>query len=191
MVIFLAGAHGVGKTFLGKPAAESLGFGYAAASSLIRQELDGIQSWEKNKNTRNVGANQDALVNAVSKVTRSSNTPLILDGHFVLRNETGNLIALPEDVFRRLELSSVILIEAPAPIVAKRLQERGAPQSLESIFELEEAELKHAENVCKRIGLSLTRLASPSRGQLLSTLQEIASLSSIKPSVDLKALTHS
>ena len=59
MVIFLAGVHGVGKTFLGKPVAESLGFKHATASDLIREELGG-QSWQDSityfkKNSVNTG----------------------------------------------------------------------------------------------------------------------------------------
>ena len=102
MVIFLAGAHGVGKTFLGKPAAESLGFEYATASSLIRDELGGQQNWERDKRTSDVDGNQEALVTAVSKIIEGDDAVLVLDGHFVLRNESGMLISLPCNIFKRL-----------------------------------------------------------------------------------------
>ena len=38
MTIFVAGIHGVGKTFLAQPAAARLGMRYATASQLIREE---------------------------------------------------------------------------------------------------------------------------------------------------------
>lgn len=172
MVIFLAGAHGVGKTFMGKPAAESAGCRYATASSLIRDELGGMQNWGENKRTKNVTSNQDALVAAVSRIVENESAMLVLDGHFVLRNESGDLVSLPAAIFKRLGLSSVILIESPAPVVAARLEERGAPQSIEDISRLAEAELHSAERICKEIGIPLTRLVSPSKEQLLSVLQD-------------------
>ncbi|AFT71379.1 Putative adenylate kinase [Alloalcanivorax dieselolei B5] len=172
MVIFLAGTHGVGKTFLGKPAAESTGCRYATASSLIRDELGGMQNWEDNKRTKNVNGNQEALVAAVFRIVENDDVTLVLDGHFVLRNESGGVVSLPSDIYRRLGLSSVILIESPAPVVASRLKERGTPQSIEDISELAEAELRRAECVCKEIGIPLTKLVSPSKEQLLSALQE-------------------
>ncbi len=177
MVIFLAGAHGVGKTFLGKPAAESLGFKYATASSLIRDELGGGQNWKENKRTGNIDGNQEALVTAVARIVEGDDVTLVLDGHFVLRNESGDLVSLPTNIFRRLGLSSVILIESPVSVVAERLEERGTPQSLEDISELAEAELRGAENVCEEIGIPLIRLASPSKERLSLEMQEAVSSS--------------
>ena len=177
MVIFLAGAHGVGKTFLGKPAAESLGFEYATASSLIRDELGGQQNWERDKRTSDVDGNQEALVTAVSKIIEGDDAVLVLDGHFVLRNESGMLISLPCNIFKRLGLSSVILIESPTSVVSGRLEKRGVPQPIEDISELAEAELSSAEHVCQEIGIPLTRLVSLSKERLLSELRGAVSLS--------------
>lgn len=176
MVIFLAGAHGVGKTFLGRPSAETLGFRYATASSLIRDELNGKQSWGKSKRTKNVDSNQETLISAVSRILEDDDVTLVLDGHFVLRNEAGNLTPLPSDIFKRLRLKSVILLEAPADVVAARLEERGASQSLENISELAEAEFRNAKHVCEEIGISLTRVKSPSKKKFLSTLREVAGI---------------
>jgi len=38
MTIFVAGIHGVGKTYVAKPVAQRLGLRYATASQLIREE---------------------------------------------------------------------------------------------------------------------------------------------------------
>lgn len=48
MTVLVAGAHGVGKTFLAKPAAERLGFRYATASQLIREER-GHATWTETR----------------------------------------------------------------------------------------------------------------------------------------------
>src|SRR5690625_5491963 len=74
MVIFLAGAHGVGKTFLGRLATKTLQFRFAVASSLIRDEMDSKQSWGKTKRTRNIDSNQEALISAVTKIQKDGDT---------------------------------------------------------------------------------------------------------------------
>ena len=176
MVIFLAGVHGVGKTFLGRAAAEKLGLRYATASSLIRDELGGKESWSKSKRTRNVESNQEALISAVLRILEDGDVTLVLDGHFVLRNGAGNLIPIPSDVFKRLRLKSAILLEDPASVVAVRLRERGVHQSLDNISELADAELRNAKHLCEEIGISLTRLVSPSKEEFFSALKEVAEI---------------
>lgn len=172
MVIFLAGVHGVGKTFLGKPASSVLGLQYATASSLIKAGLNDEENWLEDKRTSDIDKNQEILISSVSKLS-DSNNPLILDGHFVLKNEQGNLVALPSSVFQRLGVSSVILMEAPASVIAERLTARKAPQSLDDIEELASAERKNAESMCRELNIPLFNLLSPNQEQLLSTIQKI------------------
>lgn len=168
MIIFLAGAHGVGKTFLGKPVAESLGIKHATASALIREGL-GSQSWQENKHTSDVEKNQEALITAVSRI--SKDTPLILDGHFVLRNSEGMIVPLPVDVFNRLSIKSVILMESPSDVVALRLKNRGAAQSLQKIEEMALEELKHAQYVSEQLSITFYRLLSATEEQLRSIIR--------------------
>lgn len=171
MVIFLAGVHGVGKTFLGEPASKLLGFQYATASSLIRNEFGGKQSWAENKRTKNMDNNQEALISSVSRIIEKNQGPLVLDGHLVLRDEQGSLISISSDIFKRLGVSYVILLEAPSSTVAERLLVREAPQPLEDITELAEAECKNAENICNELNIPLIKLLSPSSEQLLSAFK--------------------
>lgn len=171
MIFFLAGAHGVGKSFLGKPVAESLGIRHATASALIREEL-GSANWDDGKRVQNVDRNQEALISAVSR-TREGHSALLLDGHFVLRNEVGALVPLPVEVFKRLGINGAILLETPSNIVASRLAERGAPQSLTDIEELASAELIHAEHTCLALRIPLIRLLSPREDQLRATVESL------------------
>ena len=170
MVIFLAGAHGVGKTFLSKPAAESLGLKHFTASTLIREEIIS-SSWNDSKHTQNIDRNQEALISAVSRITANP-CSLLLDGHFVLRNAYGELVELPIDIFRRLGVKSIILIEAPSAIVAQRLTERNAPQSFQAIEEIAAAEQFHAMKVSSELKVNLIKLSSPSESELRSVIQK-------------------
>jgi adenylate kinase len=58
MTIFIAGIHGVGKTYLAKQAASEMGLKYATASQLIREER-GHASWDSNKRVDEVENNQN------------------------------------------------------------------------------------------------------------------------------------
>ncbi|MDF1782306.1 MAG: ATP-binding protein [Alcanivoracaceae bacterium] len=176
MVIFLAGAHGVGKTFLGKPAAESLGFLHATASSLILNMLDGERNWDSDKCTESIDDNQQALVTAVDKIQEIGDVTLVLDGHFVLRNKVGEIEKISPDVFKRLGISSIILIESPVSVVLERLKQRGAPQTVKDISELAEAELSASEQVSKAMSIPLVRLTSPSKESLICALRDAAIL---------------
>lgn len=171
MVIFLAGVHGVGKTYLGKPAAEALNLPYATASTLIRAEL-GVANWNEKKHVQDAGKNQKALISAVNKLLESEGR-LILDGHFVLRGANGELNALSADVFKGLKIGGVILIEAPASVIAKRLEARGAPHSVESIEELASAELQQAHKVCQELEVPLVRLHAPSEEEMRVTITNL------------------
>ena len=67
MTVLVAGAHGVGKTFLAKPAAERLGFRYATASQLIRDER-GHATWTETRQVTQIDENQIALARAVARI---------------------------------------------------------------------------------------------------------------------------
>lgn len=167
MVIFLAGAHGVGKTFLGGPTADRLGIRYATASALIHDEL-GTSNWDAGKRVLDSDRNQEALISAVNRIV-SVGKALILDGHFVLRGHDGHLIKLPASVFQRLKVSTVVLLEAPLEIVAERIKERtGTTPSMRDIAEICDAERTHAVSTCKKLNINLHRLLSPD----MDTLQD-------------------
>lgn len=171
MVIFLAGGHGVGKTFLGKPTAEALGFPHATASALIKAEL-GSANWSEQKQVSDADGNQEALIAAVTRVLETEGK-LVLDGHFVLWGKNGDLVPLPVDVFRRLKVTGVILLEASATAVFQRLEARGASQPVERIEVLAAAELQHATHICQELGIPLLRLSSPTAEDMQSAIAKI------------------
>lgn len=167
----MAGIHGVGKTFLGKPIAESLGLQYATASALIREEMGGKENWNISKKTKGVNENQELLISSVNRIVNSKKGPLVLDGHFVLRNEKGNLVAITTEVFQRLKISSAILLEAPSNVVAERLALRGESQKIEEISMLAEAERENAEAICKAMGIMLEKISSPSSEEMVAAFK--------------------
>ena len=165
MTIFLAGAHGVGKTFLGKPVAQKLNLRHTTASELIRQER-GRATWNTDRRVTEVDENQAALIAAVRRL-RSEGPEVLLDGHFVLRDAAGALVRLQTGVFLQLGVGTIIVLEAPPEIIAQRLSDRtGEEQSLTAIGEIVRAEREHAAKVSGDLHVAVTYLESPSEDEL-------------------------
>jgi len=139
--IFVAGVHGVGKTYLCESVAH-LGLNFASASSIIKNELSET-NWTKDKVVSDADKNQVALVSGVEKIKKSeASKSLLLDGHFVLRTQNG-FLTLDHSIFAALNLDAVLLIEDDAEKVALRLENRDsvdAPKDLKDFLQLERAQ---------------------------------------------------
>lgn len=172
MTIFIAGVHGVGKTYLAKPAAARLALRYATASQLIREER-GHASWDAAKKVDEVADNQAALIKAVERINACGQT-LLLDGHLVLRKAVGEHERLPDAVFRDLGCSAIILLTCPVSTVLKRLSARGDVSWSEGEMRaFANAEHEHAETVASALHIPLTVLKTPSNDEFDSNLRQI------------------
>lgn len=172
MIIFVAGIHGVGKTYLGAPAAQSLGLRHATASQLIREER-GLQSWGSDKRVEGIDENQAALISAAKRL-RSSEQPLLLDGHFVLRGANGELQQIDVQVFRELQIDAVLLLEAGLDVVLERLNVRGDTSwTVSDLHALAEQETTHALRISTELGIPLANVYSPSREQFEDAIRAL------------------
>lgn len=164
MIIFVAGIHGVGKTFLGAPAAQQLGIRHATASQLIREER-GLQSWGLDKRVSGLDENQAALISATKRL-RCRGQRLLLDGHFVLRGTNGEFNEIDPQVFRDLQIGAVLLLEANIDVVIERLGVRGDTSWTSSeLRTLAEREETHARRVSSALGIAFRSLHTPSKSQ--------------------------
>jgi len=169
MIVFVAGIHGVGKTFLGAPAAKQLGIRHVTASQLIREER-GLQSWCADKRVSGVDENQAALISAVNRL-RSINPKLLLDGHFVLR-VNGEFNEIDTQVFRDLQIGAVLLLEAELDTVIERLQARGGTSwTLSELRTLARREEAHARRVSSALGITYRNLFAPSEREFVDTVR--------------------
>ena len=174
MIIFLAGAHGVGKTYLATRTAARFGLRNVTASQLIREEL-GRPNWTQDRRVQDVDANQEALIAAVKRSLGASEQ-LLLDGHFVLRGPHGELLRLDLTVFSQLGISATVLVEAPHQVVAERLAQRGAPVvDLVHIQVLAAAEREHARRVCSALRVPITSLMSPTEEEFAQAIEMVLS----------------
>jgi len=172
MTIFVAGVHGVGKTYLAKQATLRLGLRYATASQLIREER-GLISWSSDKQVDEVAANQEALVAAVNRI-KADKQMLVLDGHLVLRKAIGHHQRLPDSVFLDLGCISIILLTCPVPVVLERLAARGDDSWSEAeMVSFAKAESENAIAVANSVRIPLVELTAPSIEDFEMALRKI------------------
>lgn len=171
MTIFVAGIHGVGKTFLCQFYSESSGVLHESSSALIRREK-ATAEWSVDKKAVDIDENQIALNRSVHRILKTG-TRLLLDGHFVLIDAQENLISLDVSVFQQLGLSGVILIEASEALIAKRLSDRDASKSVVDVQRFLKAERQQAENICKALSVPLEILFEPTPNDFSIVINKI------------------
>lgn len=159
MNVFVAGIHGVGKTHLAGRLPTRYGLLHTSASKLIREER-ALPDWSADKRVAEVDENQVALASAVARYN-SEGVRLLLDGHFILLDDKSQFIVLPVGVFGSLNLSSVVLIEAPAQVVAERLKARdGLDRDPRWLSDFMRKEREAAAAICQALGLPLCTVMS-------------------------------
>lgn len=169
MNIFVAGIHGVGKTYLASRLPEGSGLLHTSASKLIKEEL-ALPDWNADKRVADVDKNQVALAKAVAR-HNANGTALLLDGHFVLLNTDGEFVLLGGDVFKTLNLSAVLLIEADPKVVETRVQNRdNLRRDSDWLAMFMGQERAQAEAVCRELSLPLRILMSPTVAEVVDAL---------------------
>lgn len=173
MNIFVAGVHGVGKTYLASQLPASLGLMHTSASKLIKDER-ALPSWGIDKRVSDVDANQVALAAAVTRYNKAG-TRLLLDGHFVLLNTQDEFSRLGTEVFKTLNLEGVILLETDAHTIAIRIRERdGREADIDHIVKFIAAERSQAQMVCNELDIPLLILEAPSPDTFATAITAVA-----------------
>lgn len=169
MTIFVAGVHGVGKSYLCQQYAKCVGARHESASSLIKQERQ-QQAWSVDKKAADIGDNQVALAAAVQRI-REAGEELLLDGHFVLIDQRAELVFLDDSVFAPLHLSGVIVIEAPASVVEARLIARDSVANSVDLDGFLQAERAQALHVTQALGIPIVVLTQPDLEQFSMAIE--------------------
>jgi adenylate kinase len=169
MNIFVAGVHGVGKTYLASRLPPQFDVMSTSASKLIKEEL-ATANWDSGKRVADVDGNQVALARSVKR-HNSEGRRLLIDGHFVLLNSRGEWVRLEASVFRALDLSGVVLIEADPMVIAARIGERdGREMDIEQVRQFVVAERTQGQLVCQELGLPLIVMSAPSVADFVDTI---------------------
>ncbi len=169
MNVFLAGAHGVGKSYLGARAAASAGYVSVSASKLINEERQEV-TWTVDKRVTDADANQQALITAVRRRNNAGDR-LLIDGHFVLFGTDCEIIKLDTDVFAGLNLAHIILVETSVQTAFERSRNRGTNyRSHDDVSRMMQAEQAHAKAVAAALRINMVVLISPTQRELVTQL---------------------
>lgn len=131
-VIFVSGVYGVGKSTLCCNLSKKDHLPFYSAGDLI-SEING-EKYGSNKRVNNKNINQDILVDEVTNISKNQDL-IILAGHFCVMGQDGKPEELPPDIYRKLNLSSIILLEANSERIIKNLKLRDGKQYLKEQIE--------------------------------------------------------
>ncbi|HDH7803676.1 ATP-binding protein [Klebsiella michiganensis] len=171
MILFIAGAHAVGKSYLCKKFLENHNVDHHSASSLIAKGR--VENWGIDKKTGNAEENQKILIEQLASF-KHNKQDLLLDGHFVLVSKENQFIELDHSVFHEMGINGIILVESDETTIIKRFKEREANLSF-SPRELMTLERKNAIAVTKELNIPLVILNTPSKECFSDVIESILS----------------
>lgn len=153
IVIFVSGIHGVGKTYFCNIMKKILNVESYSASQLIAARRN--ERFSENKLVSDIDDNQDLLVAAIDEL-RKAGKEFILDGHFCLLNESGEITRIPLNTYMLLKPDVIILLtEKPEIIADRRLQRDNVCQGISEIAVFQEDEECYAKEIAERLEVSL------------------------------------
>lgn len=153
-VVFVAGVHGVGKSTLCGKVIEPLDIRHLTASEIIKKyKQDLIEN--KTKYAANIDMNQYLLIKGLNK--EITDQPLvILDGHFALLDQNGEITAINTAIFGELSLCAIVIITDDPIKIENRLFLRDATHyNVDSLAKMQEIELQQAMEVALSLNLAL------------------------------------
>jgi adenylate kinase len=148
-IIFVGGVHGVGKTSLCKKVCEVLGIEHYSASDLIKKVKN--VTFPTNKHVEGIEVNQDSLIVAVDRYM-DCKTVCLLDGHFCLLDEQGNVVPVPLSTFSSLSpIAIIVLNDEPSNIYARTQSRDGEASRIDGIATFQDSEIKYSKLVSESL----------------------------------------
>ena len=150
---FVGGIFGAGKSTLCQTLSRLLPGEHLKASELIRYTPSPNDA--TGKATGQVLSNQERLIAAVT-LRRAAPGTVLLDGHFCLLDDTYTITRLPVNVFKHIQPSALVLVEADPGEVVYRIKRRDERQiDVDLIQRLLFAEREHGQAISEAIGVPI------------------------------------
>lgn len=135
---FVAGVYGVGKSTLCEQLSVDLNIPSFSAGDLISQ-VNGEQ-YGANKAVSDKSENQDILAVEVQQLLLK-HSKILLAGHFCIFNREQEVEYLPKDIFKKLSITKILLLEADVEAIIAHLSIRDKRQyTHQQIFRLQSSE---------------------------------------------------
>ncbi|GBG10267.1 hypothetical protein PAT3040_04989 [Paenibacillus agaridevorans] len=148
-ILFVGGVHGVGKTYCCKELASRYDLIHRSASQLISAKMTIF--FNSSKRVGQISENQEYLIEAIDELNLKESS-LLLDGHFCLLDQSGEIVRLPEETYFNLSPAAIILIIDHAESISGKLFKRDQIQafSIELIETFQENEIKYAKDIAAK-----------------------------------------
>ena len=151
--IFVAGSYGVGKSTLCEKLSHKMGIPFYSAGDII-SKVNG-EAYGANKAVSDKSGNQEILSEEINKILKI-HPNILLAGHFCIFNKSNQVEHLPTEVFSKLHIENILLLEAdPERIVSNLGMRDGKIYTVGEIRELIVAENIRAKQVAEQIACSL------------------------------------
>lgn len=151
-VIFVGGIHGVGKTYFCSNLSQNINRQHFSCSELISKFKD-INP--QNKLTKDIDENQTILKLALDTYLLPTND-YILDGHFCLINEQGDISRIPESTFINLNISNILVLENDCNIIIDNLKKRDNKIYKESLIQkFQQEEILYAKYIANLLDINI------------------------------------
>lgn len=167
MRVFIGGIHGVGKSYLCNKFCLSNNWLHRSSSELIREYKQ--QSWNDNKQVANISDNQEILINALNDIKED----LLLDGHFVLINQYDELTEIDGEVFKKMDIDAIILVENTIEIIEERFKSRSGKEMNVNLSDFLTREHSHAQHIANKYNIPLIILHAPSEDDFNKAVKSI------------------
>ncbi|KHL94561.1 hypothetical protein QW71_17340 [Paenibacillus sp. IHB B 3415] len=169
-IVFVAGIHGVGKTYLCDRLSIELDVPRFSASKLISKQKD--YEFTNSKKVEQIQENQGFLIDAIHNYTEEF-PAILLDGHFCLLNKEEGIERLPEETFDKLNPVCILLKIEEVPIIADRLKERdGIDYDADFLGDFQNSEIEYAREIAEKYSIPLLiHSTDQNHEQLLGSLK--------------------
>lgn len=152
-LVFVGGVHGVGKTTFCKSLAARIGYEHVTASQLIKEQK--AVAISATKEVLDIADNQKLLLTALAQ-KKAQGHSLLLDGHFTLIAQGGNIQAIDKQVFADIAPQYIIMLHDTPEAIAKRLVKRdGVNVCIDSVANRQVGEMDHARLVAAHLGIGI------------------------------------
>lgn len=142
-MIFVAGVHGVGKTYFCNTLSNKINLNVYSASNLISEIKDEENS--KNKSVKTISNNQIYLISAIERIKEPN---YILDGHFCLIDTQSIVQKISQETFINLSIQYIVVLYDEVQNILRRLEKRDGINHEYAIFEkLQQTELEYAKEI--------------------------------------------
>lgn len=156
-MIFIAGVHGVGKTFLCNRIKREIEIPIYSASELLKEDKQ--INYIRYKKTDDFIENQKRLLEIIKK--KSGVSEYILEGHFCLMNDRGRIENIPVSIFRQFEMKGIIILFGNPRKIQYRIRTRKTESEdieIRKIIELQEHEITYGNKVSKMLDVPIGKV---------------------------------